>query len=315
MTGDSPDDIPTASDLCVIDGRQLKRLDDSIREKKQQSDPIFWPVLLLLRPEQQNGRPILRNDAVDDVVNIPIQPASLEARIENLLTRRRMSRDLSDYNRNLQAKVERRTREIESREQEIVMRLASASKHRDEETGGHIRRLALYAECMAEELGWDQQRQSNLRLAAMMHDVGKIGIPDDILLKPGDLTDDEFETMQDHTVIGAELMEGSDIELLGLAETVARYHHEQWDGSGYPEGLSGDSIPEPARIVAVVDVYDALVHDRVYRDAMPENKVLDIIREDSGSHFEPRMVDCFFEILPSIRAVRQLNSEQLVDAV
>jgi putative two-component system response regulator len=304
-----------ASDLCLVDAEQFQRLREAIREEKKRSEPIFWPVILFIDSDRRTKRPIIEESVIDEIVEIPVKSALLKARINNLLERRSMSRELADYNQNLESKVHRRTQDLQEREEEIIHRLVSASQYRDQETGGHIRRLGLYAEQMAEELGWEGEPLNNIRLAAMMHDVGKLGIPDDVLQKPGDLTDEEFETMKDHSVIGAEILQDSDVPPLQMAETVARYHHEQWDGSGYPAGLAGEDIPESARIVSVIDVYDALVHDRVYRDAMPEQKVLDIIDEDSGTHFDPEMVDCFFEVLPSLRAIRQLNPEELDDAV
>jgi len=303
------------TDLCLIDVKEFNKRREQILTQKERSEPIFWPVLLMLRSGQEKSATILSKDDVDEVVNVPVEPSAFRARIDNLLKRRQMSRQLADYNQNLESKVQRRTREIQDREEEIIQRLASASKYRDQETGGHIRRIGLYAEQMADTLNWEPERVRNLRLASMMHDIGKLGIPDEILQKPGDLTDEEFETMKDHSTIGADIVAESDVAPLKMAQVVARHHHEQWDGSGYPDGLSGETIPEEARVVAVADVYDALVHDRVYRDAMPEKKVLDIIREDSGSHFDPDMVECFLNNLPSIRAIRQLNPEELSNAI
>jgi putative two-component system response regulator len=143
-----------------------------------------------------------------------------------------------------------------------------------------------------------------------MHDVGKIGIPDAILQKPGKLTHDEFEIMKSHAVIGAELLEGSESPMLETAQDIALHHHERWDGRGYPHGLAAMEITESSRIVAIVDVYDALTHDRVYRPALPEEKALAMMRADRGRHFDPHLLDLFFEVLPEIRAIAGLYPDE-----
>ena len=153
-----------------------------------------------------------------------------------------------------------------------------------------------------------------IRLAAPMHDLGKIGIPDSILQKPGKLTDNEYELMKHHTVIGARILDGSEMYLLQLAKDIALSHHEKWDGSGYPKGLTGLSIPECGRIVAVVDVYDALVHKRVYRPAMAEDKALEIMRSEKGKHFDPRIFECFLDVLSEMHQIRMNVTAEEVPA-
>jgi HD-GYP domain-containing protein (c-di-GMP phosphodiesterase class II) len=152
-------------------------------------------------------------------------------------------------------------------------------------------------------------RTANIRVAAPMHDIGKIGIPDAILLKPGRLTQDEFRIMRQHTVIGARMLGGSDIPLLNMAREIALFHHEKWDGSGYPNGLKRGEIPIAARIVAIVDVYDAMVHRRVYKTAIPEIEVLDTMARAAGHHFDPVLFDVFTGILPLIRQIREAVPE------
>lgn len=225
--------------------------------------------------------------------------------VANALERRRVTLRMREYERDLERKVRERTAQVRQREEQIVMRLLSASEYRDDETGAHIRRIGLYTALIAEELGWDPQSVDDMRLAAPMHDVGKIGIPDSILRKPGGLTPAEFELMKTHTVIGAKILDNPDVPLLRMAKEIALSHHEQWDGSGYPNGLAGEAIPETGRITAVADVYDALVYDRVYRPAFPEEEALAILRDGRGSHFDPRMLDCFFRLLPQIRRIRE----------
>ena len=210
-----------------------------------------------------------------------------------------------EYEQSLESEVREKTREIKEREEEIVLRLISASGFRDDETGAHIRRIGLYVSVIAKDIGWNQESVSDIRLAAAMHDVGKIGIPDSILLKPGKLTPEEFEMMKKHTTIGGQLLGSSNICLLHMAKEIALSHHEKWDGSGYPDGLAGEAIPESGRIVALADVYDALVMDRVYRPAIPEPEALAMMTSNRGTHFDPRIFDRFVALLPEIRHIKQ----------
>jgi putative two-component system response regulator len=223
--------------------------------------------------------------------------------VVNALERRRLALESKRHREILEAKVRERTAEVRNREEEIALHLIMAVGHRDEETGEHIKRLGRYSVAMAEALGWDQERIDFMRVAAPMHDVGKIGVPDIILQKHGQLTPDEFEIIKEHTRIGGIILGGTSIPLLQMAKDIALYHHEKWDGSGYPHGLSGEDIPEAARIVTVADVYDALSHDRVYRKACREQEVISIMREKKGSHFDPAIFDCFMEILPQMRKI------------
>lgn len=224
--------------------------------------------------------------------------------VANALRRRSLEVMRDGYEERLEEEVRERTADVRRAQEEITLRLAAASEFRDTETGAHVRRIGLYAEAIAKAMGRPEEYARLLRLAAPMHDVGKIGIPDSILLKPGKLTDEEFEIMKTHTTIGARLLEGSGIALLDASRDIALRHHEKWDGSGYPDGLSGEDIPDSARIAAVLDVYDALVHERVYRPAMPEEKALGIIAEGRGSHFEPGVGEAFMDALPVLRRIR-----------
>ncbi|HEX3734485.1 MAG TPA: HD domain-containing phosphohydrolase [Solirubrobacterales bacterium] len=191
----------------------------------------------------------------------------------------------------LAASQARAIEELHASRQETVERLARAIEMRDEETGEHVNRMASIAALLGTELGLDRERVLLLRAAAPMHDVGKIATADEILLKPGALTEAEREEMERHTTVGYEILAGSDSELLRMAATIALSHHERWDGTGYPQGLSGEEIPLEARIVAVADVFDALLSDRCYRPGMPLAKVVTMIREGGGAHFDPRAAD------------------------
>jgi putative two-component system response regulator len=234
----------------------------------------------------------------------PFDRNELLISVVNALERRRLSLLNNRYRHQLENDVRERTAELRLREEEVALRLITAAEHRDAETGAHIRRIGLYSEIIARARGWNEDAAGELRLAAPMHDVGKIGIPDHILLKPGSLTSREFHVIERHTTMGAAILAGSSIPMLRLARQIALTHHERWDGGGYPAGLSGEEIPEEGRIVAVADVYDALVHTRIYRPAMSEPQALQIMERARGRQFDPSIFDTFIEVLPELRDIR-----------
>ena len=187
---------------------------------------------------------------------------------------------------------------------ESIFRLTRAAEYKDENTATHLRRTSSYSAVLGRELGLDERTVADLIYASPMHDIGKIGIPDQILLKRGKLTPDEWEVMKQHSTIGAEILAGSEIGFIQMAEIIALNHHEKWDGAGYPRGLSGEQIPVAARIMAVVDVFDALTSKRPYRDALPLAEALRIIEEGRGKHFDSRIVDAFFAAKERILAIQ-----------
>jgi HD domain-containing protein len=189
-----------------------------------------------------------------------------------------------------------RNEALRESQEEIVRRLARVVEFRDNDTGGHVERMSLYSMLIAQELGWSAERCRELRLAAALHDVGKVAVPDAILLKPGRLTPEERAIMQRHCRAGFEMLCGSDSTVLNLAAVVALTHHERYDGAGYPSRLAGDDIPLAGRIVAVADVFDALTSVRVYKDAIAAPEAVAIIREGRGSQFDPEIVDAFLRV-------------------
>jgi putative two-component system response regulator len=180
----------------------------------------------------------------------------------------------------------------------------AAAQFRDNETGAHVRRIGQYSARMATLLGWSKEETDNIRLAAPMHDVGKIGIPDAVLLKPGALTPEEWVIMRSHSTIGGDLLRGSGIPSLDIASRIAAGHHEKVDGSGYPLGLKGNDIPIEARIVAIVDVYDALTHARCYKPAWEESRALETMIASSGTHFDAELLSLFVNDLSAMREIR-----------
>ena len=188
---------------------------------------------------------------------------------------------------------------------DTIHRLVLAAEYKDEDTGDHIVRMSRYSALIAEKLGLPSKEVQDILYAAPMHDVGKIGIPDSILMKPGKLTDEEFGVMKTHSIIGANILAYSKAEVLKLAEQIAISHHEKWNGKGYPQGLAGDNIPLAARIVGLVDVFDALTSKRPYKDPFPVEVALDIIKKDRGEHFDPDVVDIFLENIDEIVKIKE----------
>ena len=229
-------------------------------------------------------------------------PGSSYEERKSLLQRARETTLDRDY---LEEEVHKRTADIRRREEEIALRLVSAVESRDKDTGAHIKRIGLYSAALAKAIGWDQSQVDDIYVAATMHDIGKIGIPDYILQKSDKLSPQEFEIMKTHTEIGATILEGSDVPLLKMAKEIAMYHHEKWDGSGYPAGLSGEAIPQCARIVSIADVFDALVSQRVYKSAGTEDKAVDAMTTEMKSFFDPKIFDCFIALLPTFHQIHK----------
>jgi putative two-component system response regulator len=240
----------------------------------------------------------------------PIHRDQFIIQVRRAWEQRQLILERRNYLEMLERRVQEQTAAIRLAHEETIHRLVVAAGWRDEETGAHIRRTGLFSEVLALAAGWSAREADQLRMAAPMHDVGKIGIPDAILKKPGKLTPEEFDVMKEHTLIGARMLAGSASPVLQLAESIALRHHERWDGAGYPHGIAGEAIPEAARILAIVDVYDALSHDRVYRPAWPEEKVLATLREGQGAHFDPRLLTHFFACYEEILAINEANPDE-----
>lgn len=193
----------------------------------------------------------------------------------------------------------------------VLRHLSRAAEYRDNETGLHILRMSHYSALLAKKHGWSDSDCELMLHASQLHDIGKIGIPDAVLLKPGKLDSAEWEIMKTHVTIGADILDGSESNLLRLARTIALHHHEKWDGSGYPSGLVGRAIPQSARIAAVADVFDALTSERPYKRAWPVEDAVAFIRENAGTHFDPEVAEHFHQCLPEILAIREQHLEPL----
>jgi len=247
----------------------------------------FFPILMLTGDASPQACQRALGMGASDFVAKPFDMHEVLIRIKNLLETRSLHRQVAEHNQHLEQKVQERTAELDLAQLDTVARLALAAEFRDDETGRHTQRVGALSELLAQAMGWSDAEAGLLGLAAPLHDVGKIGIPDAILLKTGVLTVRERKTMEQHTTIGARILSGGRSSFIQLAEKVALSHHERWDGQGYPEQRSGLSIPPAARIVGVADFFDATVHDRVYRKAWPINQVLAAIAAMSGRAFDP----------------------------
>lgn len=283
-------------DLILLD-LSMPHLDgfEVMEQLKALNDPLLPPVIVLTAQQGQDY--LLRAFEVGarDFVTKPFDRNELRMRVQNLLEVHLAHRITHDRKEQLEERVRSRTAELRKTRFQVVQRLGRASEYRDEETGKHILRISYITAILAKALGWSDDERDLMLHASPMHDIGKIGIPDAILRKPGKLDAEEWAIMKTHAPIGAELLEGDESRLLTLAHDIALTHHERWDGSGYPNGLAGEEIPQSGRIVAIADVFDALTSERPYKEAWPVDSALDLIERERESHFDPKVVDVFFD--------------------
>lgn len=295
-------------------------------------DTRFTPVVILTASTDRDTRIDALNRGATDFLNKPIDPSELISRVHNVLAVKSYQDQLKQYNQNLEAAVRLRTAQLEASRQDVIHCLARAAEYRDDDTGQHVVRVGKYARTTAEALGVKGEELDVLEQAAQLHDVGKIGIPDSILLKRGKLSSAEFSTMQEHSEIGQRILErctpeeeaaiaghariGANIldvgrsPVLDLARQIALTHHEWWNGQGYPHGLKENQIPLAGRITAVADVFDALSTRRCYKDALPIDECFQIMEEKRGTHFDPRVLDAFLDMRDRIVAVQKQYADE-----
>lgn len=263
------------------------------------------PLLMITANDQKDVRYEALAGGANDFLTKPIDRVEFSARSRNMLALRTSQRFLADRAHHLAILVDEQTREIRGREKELVFRLSRAAEFRDPETGAHIQRMAHYSALITGSLKLGEATRRLILEAAPMHDVGKIGIPDYILLKPGRLTPEEFELMKGHARMGYELLNGSVSEVLQAGAEIAWSHHEKYDGSGYPRGLKGEEIPLLGRIVAVADVFDALTSERPYKRAWPMEDARRLLEEGKGQHFDPACVEAFLTEWDEVLEIRR----------
>ena len=283
-------------DLLLLD-LKMPYLDgfEVLEKLNEIKEDDYLPVIIITAQDDRENKLKALDLGAKDFIGKPFDNAEVMMRIKNLLEMRLLQKQVKINNRQLQNRVKDRTRQLEGLQIELIERLLRAAEFRDDDTGNHVTRIGAYAFELAKAVGFSSEFCDMLMYASMMHDMGKIGIPDSILLKPGKLDPEEWEKMKTHTDKGAEIMAGSSFEVIKLAEQIALCHHERWDGSGYPRGLRGEEIPIGGRVTAICDVFDALLSDRPYKKAWPLEEVIEEIKRSSGTHFDPELVKVFLE--------------------
>ncbi|MFD1627165.1 HD domain-containing phosphohydrolase [Azospirillum griseum] len=267
------------------------------------------PVIIVTADTSVDTRIRALDEGCNDFLTKPIIIPEVQARLRNLLALRQSRALLRDRAALLAAEVQRITAALQRQGEELVLRLSCAAEYRDPETGSHLERMSRYSRLIAEAAGYDREFCTNLVKAAPMHDVGKIGIPDMILLKPGRLTPAELSIMRQHASIGHRILAGSDVPLLQMAAEIALTHHEKYDGTGYPNGLAGSAIPVAGRIVAVADVFDALTSTRPYKRSWTLEAARNFLEANRGTHFDPAFVDAFIERWDEVCAIHNVYEE------
>lgn len=299
-----PDLILLDINMPHLDGYQV------MAQLQALEDPLLPPIVILTA---QHGRDYLLKAlaaGARDFVGKPFDRAELLMRVRNLLEAQLAHRMVHDQKGVLEEMVRLRTEELNQTRLQVIHRLGRAAEYRDNETGNHIIRMSQIAALLAQDLGWSGSDVELMLNASPMHDIGKIGIPDAILLKPGKLTAEEFDVMKAHVRIGAHLLEGDESPLLRLAREIALTHHEKWDGSGYPAGLAGEAIPQAGRIAAVADVFDAITSSRPYKQGWPLEDAVAFIRDNAGRHFDPEVVACFIARMDDILAILSRHQDK-----
>lgn len=290
-------------DLIILDLHMPEKSGYEVLEEIKEDSPsnLFIPILVFTADNTKAARDKALSLGASDFLTKPGDSTEILLRVQNFLNTRRMQLQILDHAQTLSDRVKGRTKELEVSRLETLYCLAKAADYRDDETGQHAHRVGLTSAKIATAMGWSLERAHDLELAAPLHDIGKIGIPDSILRKPGRLDDAEMKVMRTHAEIGSEILAGAKSPVLVLAREVALSHHEKWDGSGYPNHLKGDAIPLSARIVAAADAFDAMTSDRPYKKAMQRNKAVEEILNCSGAHFDPLVVEAFCTISRNIR--------------
>lgn len=292
-------------DVVLLDLRMphLDGLEVLAMIKQELPADTYLPIVVLTSDVSSEAKRRALSSGAKDFLNKPLSPGEVRLRVQNLLETRFLHLELQQQNQILEERVVERTRaliqrteELEDARMEILDRLARAAEFRDDDTGQHTQRVGQLAARLARELGRPEYEQDLMRRAAPLHDLGKIGVPDRVLLKAGRLDQDEITLMQRHTIIGGAILSGSSVPLLSLGCEIAVSHHERWDGAGYPSGVTGIEIPLSGRIVAVADVFDALTHGRPYKRAWSVAEARAEIERESGGQFDPDVVEAFREI-------------------
>jgi putative two-component system response regulator len=307
------------ADTVLLDV-MMPRMDglEVCRRIRKNSRTAHTPVVFITAAVDREFRRQARRAGADDFLAKPFDEVELLARVNNTVRmklyydgltreRNRLRNEVDGRTRALHEATERLERlqeDLRIAREETILRLARAAEFRDDETAAHLQRMSHYCYLLGKKRHLDEYTCEMLRIASPMHDVGKIGIPDHILLKPGRLTPDEYTIMKQHAEIGYQILSGSDSPLVKLAANIAHTHHEKWDGSGYPRGLEGESIPVEGRIAAVADVFDALTSERPYKKAWPLEDAVALLERGRGAHFDPELVDSFIGAMDEVLEIK-----------
>jgi putative two-component system response regulator len=285
-------------DLMLMDLRmpEINGFQVLERLKRTVADFDYRPVMVITSDDDRETKQKALSSGARDFLSKPVSPVEVRLRVGNLLHTRFLQLELQRHAERLEDRVKARTAQLEEARIEILGRLALAAEYRDDATGEHTRRVGRESAALANALGLSLDEVEDIRRAAPLHDVGKIAMPDSILLKEGPLTDPQMDTVREHPTIGARILSGSRVPMLLIAEEIALNHHECWDGGGYPNGLKGEEIPLAARIVSIVDVFDSLTHVRPYKRAWTEDEALDEIESLSGTKFDPKVAEAFLRM-------------------
>jgi putative two-component system response regulator len=294
-----PDLVLLDINMPHVDGFQIM---DQLVEIERDS---YIPVLVITAQQDEETRLKSLEKGAQDFLTKPFNNLEVKTKIRNMLRIRLLHNQVKNQNIILEKKVQQRTLELNNTRLEIIRRLGQASEYRDNETGEHIVRMSRMCELLAGLAGMDNTRAELLLHTSPMHDVGKIGIPDKIMFKPGKLNAEEWDIMTKHTLIGGDLLSGHDSELMISARDIALTHHEKWNGKGYPCGLKGDKIPIEGRIASLTDAFDALTSKRPYKDPYPVEVACKIIRQDRGEHFDPMLTDLFLENITKFEKIKK----------
>lgn len=316
--------LPLDFDLVLLD-LEMPGMDgfEVARRIRSEYDKSDLPICMITTFSGREERIRAVESGVNDFIVKPVDPTELKVRVASLIQSKKTQDALNRYKAELEAMVEHRTKHLrqaleemvqtqrlyQKAQIEIIDRLALAAEYKDEDTGAHIKRMSRYCRMIARKLSLPPHDVETIFHASPMHDVGKMGIPDAVLMKPGKLNRSEWEMMKTHTLIGARILGNSTSELLKAGELIAISHHERWDGTGYPNGLAGEDIPLWGRISAVADVFDALTSRRPYKEPFSNEKAISIMREGRGSQFDPRILEVFLDNLPEVESIQARHGE------
>jgi len=292
-----------------LDGFQI------MKQFRKVDGDTYLPVLVISGNEDLKTRHKALESGAKDFINKPFERIETLMRIQNFLEVRLLHNQVRDQNKLLEDKVKVRTQELYDTQLDVIHRLARAIEYRDSETGMHIIRMSHYTACLAAQMGISMEDCELVLTSSPLHDIGKIGIPDSILGKPGPLTPDEWTVMKTHTTIGAELLSGSNSKFLKMGKNIALTHHEKWDGTGYPKGLKGDTIPLVGQICCLCDIFDALTNKRPYKEAWSNEDAVEEIKRGSKTFFAPNLVKIFLEILPQIYHIQDKYRDPVTDQI